>query len=104
MEDSRTITIYHCMFLRCGSSYIKKCNLRRHVDVKHLKLLKFECDHCFKKFTTKQILIEHKDIHTGVKSFECGECSMRFRLSSQLSTHKRAHKRGLIANDEALHL
>mmetsp|Transcript_32346 Transcript_32346/g.56012 ORF Transcript_32346/g.56012 Transcript_32346/m.56012 type:complete len:101 (-) Transcript_32346:1248-1550(-) len=92
MSEPCTVTLYHCMYLRCGRSYTKKCNLKRHVEVKHLRMLKFKCEFCNKKFTTKQILIEHQDIHTGSKSYECSICNQMFRLSSQLSTHRRTHR------------
>lgn len=103
MEDTtpEVHVFYHCMYLRCYRSYHKKPDLKRHIEVKHLRLLRFVCEYCQKQFTTKQILREHEDKHTGTKSYECAKCSKRFRLSSQLSIHQRQHTRGSIA-DKAL--
>jgi uncharacterized Zn-finger protein len=98
---SETRVLYHCMHLRCYRSYYKKPDLRRHIEVKHLRLLRFVCEYCQKQFTTKQILKEHEDKHTGTKSYECSKCYKRFRLSSQLSIHLRQHQQGSAA-DKAL--
>ena len=51
----------------------------------------FECSTCFKKFTTKQSLKYHNNIHTREKPYQCETCSKSFAQLSTLKSHERTH-------------
>ena len=51
----------------------------------------FECSICFKKFTSKEKLKNHRQIHTGEKPFQCKSCSKCFTQASNLKRHQRIH-------------
>lgn len=52
---------------------------------------RFKCDVCFKLFSSKQCLKEHKFIHTNEKPYVCNICKKKFRHASQFAMHKKAH-------------
>lgn len=86
------VCLYCCMINDCTKSYTTKFNLKRHVEITHLKQKKHKCDYCEKFFVSQQNLKEHIFIHTGAKPYQCTICSEYFRQISQLSLHKRNHK------------
>ncbi|XP_045687616.1 zinc finger protein 558 isoform X2 [Phyllostomus hastatus] len=59
---------------------------RNHVGVKLN-----ECNQCFKVFSTKSNLTQHKRIHTGEKPYDCNQCGKSFSSRSYLTIHKRIH-------------
>nr|XP_021519259.1 zinc finger protein 558 isoform X1 [Meriones unguiculatus] len=50
-----------------------------------------ECNQCFKVFSTKSNLTQHKKIHTGEKPYDCSQCGKSFRSKSYLTVHRRIH-------------
>ena len=86
------VTVYCCMIGDCRKTYSTKFNLKRHVEVTHLKQKKFKCELCEKYFVSQQNLKEHIFTHTGAKPYECSYCGEFFRQISQLSLHRRAHE------------
>lgn len=51
----------------------------------------FSCHLCNKRFTTKNHLKRHSEIHFGVKRFSCDICHKTFLRSENLNIHKRTH-------------
>jgi len=52
----------------------------------------FSCRECGKMFPTRQNVIRHSRIHTGVKPFPCGYCASSFNDRSNMRRHrKRTH-------------
>lgn len=79
------------MFPDCEKSYTTKFNLKRHVNVVHLKKKKFYCEQCERFFASGQNLNEHMNIHSDSKPFACPECNKKFRQMSVLTVHRRNH-------------
>lgn len=49
------------------------------------------CEVCHKKFAERQRLLEHMQIHTGIKPYECSVCGRRFSQTSSMYTHALIH-------------
>lgn len=73
----------------CGKSFLSPGNLRSHLTVHQNEKL-FSCEHCNAKFKSKGSLRCHRSVHFE-KSFECQICLMKFRTNSLLSLHKVKH-------------
>ncbi|OMJ91501.1 hypothetical protein SteCoe_5870 [Stentor coeruleus] len=86
------VSLYCCMINNCNKTYSTKFNLKRHVEISHLKQKKQKCEYCNKLFVSRQNLREHTFIHTGLKPYQCSFCGEYFRQISQLSLHKRNHE------------
>ena len=89
-----TFVQYCCSAPRCGKTYGSRINLKRHVDVTHLKKKQISCPECHRVFASMQNLREHLNLHSGRKPFVCLICLRRFKQASQLSLHKRKHLLG----------
>jgi uncharacterized Zn-finger protein len=55
--------VYVCPFPECSKQLCSKYNLRRHVENHHKRIRRFECEICFKKFSSAQNLKEHSFLH-----------------------------------------
>lgn len=77
----------------CGRTFPAVPNLRRHMRAVHLKIREYQCDFndCGKAFSTKKILLNHINSHTGEKPYACDQCDFRTGDSSTISKHKK-HK------------
>ena len=84
---------FPCYYPDCPKGFVSKFNLRRHINVAHLRIRAHECPVCQKKMASKQNVKEHLYIHTGEKPFQCPlpTCGKRFRQASHLAFHKRTH-------------
>lgn len=86
-------TFFCCMFNNCGKEYNSKFNLKRHVEIYHLKSKQVQCPICFKFFRIKQNLVEHSYIHSKQKPYRCSWCRLSFRHKSSLLKHDREKHR-----------
>lgn len=98
------LTLYCCMIGNCTKSYTTKFNLKRHVDVFHLKQRKHYCQECERFFVSRQNLREHSFIHIGIKPYKCPNCEECFRQISQLAIHKRNHDLDFLPKDFGLEI
>ena len=90
-SSSKSVVQYCCSAPNCGKIYNTRFNLKRHIDVTHLKKKKFKCSTCHNFFASHQSLREHENLHSGARPFVCSFCNSSFRQASQLSLHKRSH-------------
>ena len=56
--------MFKCYHPGCQKLYNSKYNLVRHINTKHLRILKYSCPHCDRKFPHKQNLGYHLKAHT----------------------------------------
>lgn len=90
-SGSKSVVQYCCSAPNCGKIYNTRFNLKRHIDITHLKKKKFKCSVCQGCFASQQSLREHENLHSGARPFVCSYCQSSFRQASQLSLHKRTH-------------
>lgn len=62
-------------------------------ELTHTGFKEFACDQCDRKFSRKNVLQRHMEIHTGVfrKTYSCDFCDRIFRSSYNLRNHRRTH-------------
>uniref|UniRef100_A0A3B5MCF4 C2H2-type domain-containing protein n=1 Tax=Xiphophorus couchianus TaxID=32473 RepID=A0A3B5MCF4_9TELE len=75
----------------CGVSFIRDCDLIRHVDESHAGQKAFKCFECHKEFARKDSLTLHLRVHTGEKPHRCPFCGKFFTQTSNLRVHMRKH-------------
>lgn len=82
-----------CEYEGCDKSYCSSFNLKRHIEIIHLGLRRFECNECGRMLSSKQNLLDHLNIHTGAKPYICEvpECGHPFRQLSQYYIHRQLH-------------
>lgn len=98
---SKSVVQYCCSAPNCGKIYNTRFNLKRHIDITHLKKKKFKCSVCMGFFASHQSLREHENLHSGARPFVCSFCNSSFRQASQLSLHKRCHIEQTTENESA---
>lgn len=64
--------------------------------MENFRIMKVEhsCHICLKILSSKQNLMQHMNIHTGIRPFMCTfpECGSSYKHASQLSNHKILHR------------
>lgn len=76
------------------SLWLSNDNIARHIRRFHSEnKYEYKCDHdgCSKSFTTKPMLKDHKNIHTGLKPYVCPFCGEQFSHIAVLRRHKYRH-------------
>ena len=72
----------------CDHSSSIKSNLKRHIDVVHLKLKPFKCKTCEECFNRNEYLQRHIDVvHLKLKSSQCENCKKIFVNKTALKVH-----------------
>ncbi|XP_026325716.1 zinc finger protein 320-like [Hyposmocoma kahamanoa] len=88
----------------CKQRFKTRKRMRIHVRQKHegYVLPKNKvCEICAKAFTSKKMLEEHMNSHTGARPYVCTTCGATFGYASALYTHNRLrHKVGKIRDRE----
>lgn len=101
-SGSKSVVQYCCSAPNCGKVYNTRFNLKRHIDITHLKKKKFKCSVCQGSFASQQSLREHENLHSGSRPFGCSYCQSSFRQASQLSLHKRTHAQEIAEGADVL--
>jgi len=83
----------------CGAPQKYRTSLDRHMK-RHLiresnGKFKFECKICSKSFETKQRLMRHEEIHSGVRDKLCDVCGRGFSVKNNLIKHYKTHFKDL---------
>lgn len=75
---------------QCPNRFSSKSSLINHKNI-HLGIRNHVCNVCQKAFLRKRELERHSVIHTGVKAFVCGTCNKSFGRKDKLIRHERIH-------------
>ncbi|XP_055593891.1 gastrula zinc finger protein XlCGF8.2DB-like isoform X2 [Uranotaenia lowii] len=74
----------------CYKRYTSTRGLKLHQ--KNIYQMKhFQCSVCGKRFSNKVVLLDHERIHTKEKPFCCSYCGRSFGSKSNLQSHRRLH-------------
>ncbi|KAH3836355.1 zinc finger protein 624-like [Dreissena polymorpha] len=84
--------VYKCDQIDCSRSFTSKYNLDAHQKSEHFGSREtFLCQLCGKKFTTKNTMLQHMNIHLGLRPFSCKSCGKSFTHESVLRDHQLSH-------------
>lgn len=76
---------------RCGKTFERRYDLRRHVTTVHDKVRAFNCSHCDMSFLQRSHLKEHiSSVHEKTFSVTCDVCQLQFTSKSRLMRHHKA--------------
>ena len=72
----------------CDRVFTFKSELKRHIEVVHLKIKSHKCDQCGKGFSQKCMLDDHINaVHLKKREHQCQDCGSSFARLSQLNRH-----------------
>ena len=72
----------------CDREFTFKSELKRHIEVVHLKIKSHKCEHCGKGFSQKCMLEDHVNaVHLKKREHQCQDCGNSFARLSQLNRH-----------------
>jgi len=82
---------YHCDL--CGNAYSNKCDVKWHIETKHLNLVKFSCKYCdrnFSNWTSRKYHIQTNHEQHKQK-YHCETCGLKFPNRYKLECHASKH-------------
>ncbi|XP_076593666.1 uncharacterized protein LOC143324808 [Chaetodon auriga] len=82
--------------LSCAKGFTDEGALDKHLQSHNLK--QHECNTCHKSFHMSTHLINHYNIHTGVKPHQCTICGKSFSFPGNLNSHRKKHFRVYIGS------
>ena len=80
---------YKCKF--CSSCFAILETHRSHERGHDVDQKRNKCDRCGKGFSTKRLLSDHTNVHTGEKPYKCKFCSSCFASQKNHRIHERGH-------------
>lgn len=87
------VTPYACN--QCTRVFNHKGNYKRHLishlDPQGIRLPKYPCNYCDKRFPNNRTLQTHIRVHTGEKPFQCEVCKKSFSQRGNLLNHSKIH-------------
>uniref|UniRef100_A0A3Q2T5I0 Oocyte zinc finger protein XlCOF8.4-like n=1 Tax=Fundulus heteroclitus TaxID=8078 RepID=A0A3Q2T5I0_FUNHE len=89
LQQELTLDTKSCRI--CGVSFIRDCDLIRHMEEAHAGHKAFKCFECHKEFARRDSLALHMRVHTGEKPHRCPFCDKTFTQTSNLRVHMRKH-------------
>jgi len=84
--------------MKCSFCHFRTNNtetLERHEKTHSLR---YFCQFCGKSFSTNCYLLEHQNVHTGVRPFQCPQCDKTFTRKTYLKSHLKVH----VKSDESI--
>ncbi|XP_029707608.2 zinc finger protein 569 isoform X2 [Aedes albopictus] len=75
----------------CGKVFLERSKLQRHIQTKHEKLKKFECNICQKKLASISAVQNHIDRFHSSQVFTCSYCPKTFNLKLTHRAHEQKH-------------
>lgn len=95
LESHSSVKRYSCPY--CDELFTTQGRCKRHVKFKHLndnkiRMRKYECNYCQRKYSNKTCLAEHINGHTGVFVYACRFCDKFFLYKKSLFRHLEKHK------------
>ncbi|XP_052792984.1 zinc finger protein 184-like [Mya arenaria] len=83
---------YKCEENNCNKMFASKFNLELHNKNEHLGIkMSFLCQECGKSFTKKHTMLQHMNVHKGLRPFVCQVCGKSYAYESALRDHKTVH-------------
>ncbi|XP_044011253.1 zinc finger protein 2 homolog isoform X2 [Aphidius gifuensis] len=76
---------------KCGKKLSSKNSLKYHIRSVHTTERPHICQYCDDSFVSKYSKLIHERVHTGERPYACNNCDMRYRSSSNLSQHMKLH-------------
>lgn len=76
---------------QCDHSFIRNGDLGKHIRIKHLNQLRFQCSFCPVKYNRQDQLRAHELGHTGELPFRCEACGRGFTRKHKLQSHLTVH-------------
>ncbi|CAG9808675.1 unnamed protein product [Chironomus riparius] len=75
----------------CAATFNSYSNLKKHIQILHNKIHKYNCSYCTRSFGQKNQLQSHINTHTGDKPFQCKFdcCDFRSGDLSAVSKHQK---------------
>ncbi|XP_006878287.1 PREDICTED: LOW QUALITY PROTEIN: zinc finger protein 264 [Chrysochloris asiatica] len=79
-----------CVCKDCGKAFNRRHLLLQHAQV-HSGVKPYACTECGKTFSKNTNLLQHHVIHTGERPYACTQCGKAFSLRSHLARHQQFH-------------
>ncbi|XP_065074527.1 zinc finger protein 436-like [Ochlerotatus camptorhynchus] len=77
----------------CDKSFSQDCNMKRHIEVMHMRDGRLFCLHCSQTFELADELRTHRETeHTNDRPYKCSFCEKAFSHLQSLANHSKCHR------------
>ena len=88
--DEKQLPQFKCS--QCGVTYIRKYDMKKHIEVHSVHREKFKCEECDKVFHRKSNVRDHRaKAHQNIKRHFCFVCKKGFYEKSDMLRHLNVH-------------